>query len=54
MKDDFTSYLITLMVLLAAGGAAWLIINVASTSTASRIGGSEANYNQLQQSILRQ
>jgi hypothetical protein len=54
MKNDLASFLITLMVLLAAAGAAWLIMNIASGNTASRIGGSEASYSQLQQSILKQ
>jgi len=54
MKEEFTSYLITLMVLIAAGVMAWLIIRLASPGTASTVGGSEANYAQLKQSILQQ
>ena len=53
MKENFTSYLITLIVLAAAIGAAWMITKIASPSTATTVGGSEASYAQLQQSILK-
>lgn len=53
MKDDLLSYFITLMILAAAAGAAWLIIHLASPNTAATIQGEEANYTPLQQSILK-
>ncbi len=54
MKEQFTSYFITLMVLIAAAVMAWLIVRLASPDTAATVGGSEANYDQLKQSILQQ
>lgn len=54
MKEDVTSYLITFMILIAAGVMGWLIVRLASPNTAATVGGSEANYAQLKQSILQQ
>ncbi len=53
MKEQLNSYLITLVVVLAAARAAWLILHVASRTTVNSVGGSEAQYIPLQQSILK-
>ena len=53
MRGSTNSYLITLTILAVGAGVAWFIINLASISTVSKIGGSEADYSQLQQSILK-
>jgi len=54
MKEDVTSYLITLMILVMGVVAAWFIMRLASPNTANTISGSETQYAPLQQSILKQ
>ena len=53
MKEDTTSYLIAIIIVFMAAGAAWLILHLASPNTASSVTGNEASYSQLQQSILK-
>jgi hypothetical protein len=54
MKDKVNSYFAALILLIAGLGAAWLIYHLATTNTLKNtVNGSEANYSQLQQSILK-
>ncbi|MCX6787272.1 MAG: hypothetical protein NTY93_01965 [Candidatus Kaiserbacteria bacterium] len=55
MTDKINTYFAILLVTIAGAGAALIIVNVAYTNAfATTIGGSEANYASLQQSILNQ
>ncbi|MHB8860700.1 MAG: hypothetical protein ACYC48_03115 [Minisyncoccota bacterium] len=53
MKENVTSYFITIGIVLTAIGAAWLIMRIANANTAATVTGTEANYSALQQSILK-
>ncbi|MDP2665033.1 MAG: hypothetical protein Q8P23_00050 [bacterium] len=59
MKDKVNSYFATLILLIAGIGAAWIIYHLATTNTLKNAVtggagiGTEASYNQLQQSILK-
>jgi hypothetical protein len=54
MKDKINSYFAILLVTIAGAGATWFIVHIASDNAlASTMGGSEASYASLQQSILK-
>lgn len=53
MKEKVTAYFITIGVLCMAAAGAWLVLHLASANTAATIGGPEAGYSSLQQSILK-
>jgi len=53
MKERINMYIAALIITLAGAGAATLIIHIAYSNTLPTVlGGSEANYASLQQSIL--
>ncbi|MFZ3043838.1 MAG: hypothetical protein WA058_01885 [Minisyncoccia bacterium] len=55
MKDKVNSYLGMVLILIVAGLATWFIVHVATTSTiTTKVGGNEAKYAPLQESILGQ
>jgi hypothetical protein len=54
MKGRINSYFAILLVTIAGAGAATLIVRVASTDASAIVGGGEADYASLQQSILEQ
>jgi hypothetical protein len=54
MKGRVNTYLAILVITAAGSWAAYMILNVAISNTLSaRVNGSEANYSDLQQSILK-
>lgn len=54
MKDQVNFYLSMFIMFIAGAGAMWVIIHIATTSTpATVVGGSEASYDNLKQSILK-
>ena len=54
MKDKVNFYLAMLIMFVAGAGAEWLIIHFTNSNNfANTIGGSEASYSSLQQSILK-
>jgi hypothetical protein len=54
MKDKINTYLAVLLITIAGSGAAMLIVHIAYSDTSSFALGSEAEFAQLQQSILKQ
>lgn len=55
MKDKVNFYFSMLMMFIAGAGAMWVIVHAATTlRPATVVGGSEASYTDLQQSILKQ
>ncbi len=54
MKSNLASFLIALGILFLSFGAMWLILKLASPQVTLKVGGNEATYSDLQQSILKQ
>ena len=53
MKEKVISYFITVGIVCMAAAGAWLVLHLASANTAATIGGPEAGYSSLEQSILK-
>ncbi len=55
MKDNVNFYFAVLLIVIAAAGATWLIIHVVTANNfTTTVGGNEAKYAPLRDSILKQ
>ena len=54
MKDTINSYFAVLLITIVGSGAALLVVHIGTTNIiSSTFGGSEADYSELRQSILK-